>query len=171
MCNIGVNIRMDIRNGEEYLPYVKEKLELFLNDTLIKSIIHYISAILSLVAFIIYLISTYYPLSNFDWAKKVDYFFCAFFNIEYLINLYLSQHKLSFFFNLENISDLLIFIFPYFSSINNKILQKIIEYTKGFRIFKIAKAFIKNFRMNENDLDDFKYFEFDRFYNSSISNL
>ena len=140
------------KKEEEDKENFKQKLELFLNDTLIKTIIHYISAILSLVAFIIYLISTYYPLSNFDWAKKVDYFFCAFFNIEYLINLYLSQHKLSFFFNLENISDLLIFIFPYFSSINNKILQKIIECTKGLLIFKTTKAFIQNFRMSENDL-------------------
>ena len=140
------------KKEEEEKESFKQKLEQFFNDTLVKSIIHYISAMLSLVAFIIYLVSTYYPLTDFQWAKTVDYFFCAFFNIEYLIYLYLSQHKISFLLNLENISDLLIFIFPYFSSIQNRILQKMIECTKGLLIFKTTKAFIQNFRMSENDL-------------------
>ena len=140
------------KKEEEDKESLKQKIEQFFNDTLVKSIIHYISAVLSLVAFIIYLVSTYFPLNDFKWAKTVDYFFCAFFNIEYLINLYLSQHKISFLLNLENITDLLIFIFPYFSSIQNKILQKIIECTKGLLVFKTTKAFIQNFRMSENDL-------------------
>ena len=140
------------KKDEEDKENFKQKLEQFLNETFIKNIIHYISALLSLVAFIIYLVSTYFPLGNFEWSKTVDYFFCAFFNIEFLLNFYLSQHRLSFILNLENISDFLIFIFPYFSSINNKILQKMIECTKGLLIFKITKAFIQNFRMSENDL-------------------
>ena len=140
------------KKEEEDKENFKQKLEQFLNDTFIKTIIHYISAILSLIAFIIYLASTYYPLSDFNWAKTVDYFFCAFFGVEYLINLFLSQHRISFLLNIENITDLLIFIFPFFSSIDNKILGKFIECSKGLLVFKTTKAFIQNFRMSENDL-------------------
>ena len=140
------------KKEEEDKENFKQKFEQFLNDTLIKSIIHYISAILSLVAFIIYLVSTYYPLSDFEWATTVDYFFSAFFNIEYLMNLYLSQHRISFIFNLDNICDLLIFLIPYFASIKNRIVQKLIECSKGLLVFKTTKAFIQNFRMSENDL-------------------
>ena len=140
------------KKEEEDKENFKQRLEQFLNDTYIRNIIHYISALLSLVAFLIYLVSTYFPLADFEWAKAVDYFFCSFFGMEFLITFYLSQHRISFLLNPESIIDLLIIIFPYFSSIKNKILQKMIECTKGLLIFKITKAFIQNFRMSENDL-------------------
>ena len=140
------------KKEEEDKENFQQQLEQFLNEPVVKTIIHCISAILSLVAFIIYLVSTYYPLEDFWYIRTIDYFFCVFFNIEFIINYYLSQHKIAFFFNLNNISDLLVSIFPYFSSIENVLLRKIIECVKGLLIFKITKAVIQNFRMSENYL-------------------
>ena len=140
------------KKDEEDKANFQQQLEQFLNEPIVKTIIHCISAILSLVAFILYLVSTYFPLEDFWYIRIIDYFFCVFFNIEFIIKYYLSQHKIAFFFNLNNISDLLACIFPYFSSIENVLLRKIIECVKGLLIFKITKAVIQNFRMSENYL-------------------
>ena len=143
------------KKEEEDKENFKQKLERFLNDTIIKSIIHYTSALFSLVAFIIYLVSTYYPLGDFKWVEKVDYVFCTFFGVEFLINLYLSQHRISFLLNLDNICDLLIFLVPFFSPIKIKIVKILIECSKGLLIFKTTKIFIQNYRAIENDIARF----------------
>ena len=137
---------------EEYEEGLKLKIELFLNNPTVKNIISYTSSILSLIAFLIYLISTYYPFDDFSWMKIIDYIFCSFFVIEFCIDLFLSNHKLLFFLNLEHASDFFIAVFPFFSPIENNILQKIIECTKGLLVFKATKIIIQNFRASENDI-------------------
>ena len=137
---------------DEYEGGLKLKIELFLNNPTVKNIINYTSSILSLIAFLIYLISTYYPFDNFSWVKIMDYIFCSFFFIEFCINLFLSNHKLLFFLSLGNCADLFIAVFPFFSSIKNAILQKIIECTKGLLTFKATKIIIQNFTASENDI-------------------
>ena len=137
---------------EEYEEGLKLKIELFLNNPTVKNIISYTSSILSLISFLIYLISTYYPFDDFSWMKIIDYIFCSFFVIEFCIDLFLSNHKLLFFLNLEHASDFFIAVFPFFSPIENNILQKIIECTKGLLVFKATKIIIQNFRASENDI-------------------
>ena len=130
----------------------KLRLELFLNNYICKNIISYSSCVLSLAAFIIYIVSTYYPLNNFRWVVYLDYIFCSFFVIEYCINLFLSNHKLSFFLSFENIADFLIAVFPFFSDIDNVYLFKFIECTKGLLLFKATKVIIQNCKTSENDI-------------------
>ena len=145
------NIIVDTKE-DEFEMGLKLKIELFLNNPTVKNIINYISCILSSIAFFIYLISTYYPFSDFSWMKILDYIFCSFFMIEFCINLFLSNHKLFFFLSLEHLGDFLIAVFPFFSSIENTILQKIIECTKGLLTFKATKVIIQNFTASENDI-------------------
>ena len=145
------NIMVDTKE-DEFEMGLKLKIELFLNNPTVKNIINYISCILSSIAFLIYLISTYYPFSDFSWMKILDYIFCSFFMIEFCINLFLSNHKLFFFLSLEHLGDFLIAVFPFFSSIENTILQKIIECTKGLLTFKATKVIIQNFTASENDI-------------------
>ena len=145
------NIIVDT-NEDEFEEGWKLKIELFLNNPSVKNIISYTTSILSLISFLIYLISTYFPLNNLSWIKIIDFIFCSFFVIEFCINLFLSTHKLLFFLNLENITDFLIAVFPFFSPIKNTILQKIIECTKGLLTFKATKMIIQNFKASENDI-------------------
>ena len=145
------NIIVDTKE-DEFEVGLKLKIELFLNNPKVKSIINHISCILSAIAFLIYLISTYYPFSNFSWMKIIDYIFCSFFMIEFCINLFLSNHKLLFFLSLEHVGDFLIAVFPFFSAIENIYLQKIIECTKGLLTFKATKVIVQNFRASENDI-------------------
>ena len=53
------NIIVDSKE-EEFEESLQLKIELFLNNPKVKNIIHYISSFLSLIAFLNYLISTYY---------------------------------------------------------------------------------------------------------------
>ena len=85
---------------DEFEGGLKLKIELFLNNPFVKNIIVYTSSILSLILFLIYLISTYYILDDFSWITILDYIFCSFFLIEFCINLFLSNHKLLFFLSL-----------------------------------------------------------------------
>ena len=145
------NIIVDSKE-DEYEDGLKLKIELFLNNPTVKNIINYFTCLLSLISFIIYLISTYYPFGDLNWYRIIDYIFCSFFVIEFAINLFLSNHKLLFFLYLDNISDFLIAVFPFFSSIDNNILQKVIECTKGLLPFKATKIVIQNFSASENDI-------------------
>jgi len=140
------------KKEEEFEIGWKLRLELFLNNSKVKNFINYTSCILSSTSFIIYIVSTYYPLIDFSWVKILDYIFCSFFVIEFCINLFLSNHKLFFFLNFETIADFLIAVFPFFSEIDNLFLQKFIECTKGLLLFKATKVIIKNFRTSENNI-------------------
>ena len=139
-------------NEEEFEDSWKLKIELFLNNPTFKTIIGYTNCILSSVSFIIYLISTYFPFGKFKWIRIMDYIFCSFFMIEFGINLFLSNHKLLFFSKLENLSDFVIAVFPFFSSIENEYVQKVIECTKGLLTFKATKLIIQDFKASEHDI-------------------
>ena len=140
------------KKEEEDKETVNQKIKQFFNEPIVKRIIHNTSGILGFTSFIMYIVTTYLSSVNFEWIETVDYVFCSFFSIELLINLFLSQHKFSFFLNLDNISDLFIAIFPFFSFIKNMYVKKVIECSKGLLIFKTTKAVIQNFRVSENDL-------------------
>ena len=145
------NIIVDSKE-EEFEESLQLKIELFLNNPKVKNIIHYISSFLSLIAFLIYLISTYYIFYDFSWIKIMDYIFCSLFMIELCIKYFLSNHKLFFFLNLEHISDICIAVLPFFNSIKNPIFQKIIECSKGLLPFKATKIIIEKLRVSESDL-------------------
>ena len=137
---------------DEFEGGLKLKIELFLNNPFVKNIIVYTSSILSLILFLIYLISTYYILDDFSWITILDYIFCSFFLIEFCINLFLSNHKLLFFLSLEHCADFFVSVLPFFSSIKNNIFQKIIECTKGLLTFKATKIIVQNCKASENDI-------------------
>ena len=137
---------------EEFEESWKLKIELFLNNSTVKNAISLTTCILSFISFIIYLISTYYPFTNFSWIRIIDYIFCVFFLIEFAIDLFLSNHKILFFFKMENICDFIIAVFPLFSFIDNFYVQKVIECTKGLLTFKATKMIIQDFKASENDI-------------------
>ena len=137
---------------DEFEGGLKLKIELFLNNPIVKNIIVYTSSILSLILFLIYLISTYYILDDFSWITILDYIFCSFFLIEFCINLFLSNHKLLFFLSLEHCADFFVSVLPFFSSIKNNIFQKVIECTKGLLTFKATKIIVQNCKASENDI-------------------
>jgi len=138
--------------GDSVKSPFRQILDSLLNDGNRKSLIEMISAICSLSTFVIYIVSTYYPKEKFEMLDYIDYAVCSYYNAEYLLNLYLAQHRLLFMISVNNIVDLITSLPPYMAGINNLVMKKIIELSRILRIIRLARYITKHFKYNENEV-------------------
>lgn len=129
----------------------RTKFDLFYNEGNRKKIHETISALLSFVSFVIFIASTY-DNNILTWFNTVDIGICLFFNIEILINFYLAQHRIFFFFDILNIVEILTSTLPYLSTSSNPNLIKIVESARSFRILKVSKYFYKKIKNSQNEV-------------------
>ncbi len=139
-------------DGDGVKSTFRQILDSILNDGSRKSIIEIISATFSLSTFVIYVISTYYPKNKFEFLTYIDYFVCSYYNAEYLLNVYLAQHRFIFIISINNIVDLITSLPPYMASIDHLVLKKMIEISRILRIIRLARYITKYFKSNENEV-------------------
>ena len=130
----------------------RQQLDQILSNGQMKRIIEFFSFICSLTSFIIYIYTTYFPQEEFHWFKYFEYAVCAYFNMETLLNLYLAQHRLLYLFSMDTILDLFGSIFPYFSSIEIRVLEMVVEASYGSQILRITRFITKNLGLNDNEV-------------------
>jgi len=150
--NKGIEENEIPEDGDGVKSTFRQILDSILNDGNKKSMIEIISSFCSLATFIIYIILTYYPKQNIDFLNYIDYAVCSYYNLEFLLNLYLAQHRLMFFISINNIVDLLTSFPPYFAGINISIMRKIIELSRILRIIRLSRYVTKHFKNNENEV-------------------
>ena len=130
----------------------RQKLDQILYNGKVNKGITFVSALLSLVVFVIYVVSTYYPEKDFKWFDILNYIIATIFNLETILYLYLAQHRVQYLLQIWTIIELFTSIFPYFASIDNLVMSKIVESARVFYAFRLSKFLHNNFRINENDV-------------------
>jgi hypothetical protein len=105
----------------------KQKLDSILKNDKFNNTITLISFIFSVYIFFVYIVSTYFPLNPFEWFSISNIAIATFYNLETIINLYLSQHKLIYLLSFQNILELFTSIYPYFYKIKNYYSLKVLE--------------------------------------------
>ena len=111
-------------------------------------IIEIISFILSISIFIIYIITTYNTNYNFIWYNYLNYAVASFLNIETILNIILSQNKLHYFSNINNILTLIISIIPYFAYIQHHFIQKLVEISRVMYFLRISSFLYAHIHSN-----------------------
>ena len=119
----------------------KQKLDSILNNDKFNNTITLISFIFSVYIFFVYIVSTYFPLNPFEWFSISNIAIATFYNLETIINLYLSQHKLIYLLSFQNILELFTSIYPYFYKIKNYYSLKVLEISRVCHLFRISKYF------------------------------
>ena len=141
-----------LEDGDGVKSTFRQILDAILNDGNKKSIIEIISSFCSFATFVIYIISTYYPKDKFEILNKIDYAVCSYYNLEFILNLYLAQHRLLFIISVNNIVDLITSFPPYLAGINSSLVRKIIELSRILRIIRLSRYITKHFKSNENEV-------------------
>ena len=129
----------------------KQKLDSILNNDKFNNTITLISFIFSVYVFFVYIVSTYFPLNPFEWFSISNIAIATFYNLETIINLYLSQHKLIYLLSFQNILELFTSIYPYFYKIKNYYSLKVLEISRVCHLFRISKYF-EQFKYIENNV-------------------
>ena len=117
---------------------IRQKLYHLLNNGQFKKASDTYTSIFSLTIFIIYVVSTYYPEKHFTWFDILNYVIATIFNLETILHLYLAQHRVQYLLQIETIVKLITSIFPYFASIDNLVMSKIVESSRIFHVFRIT---------------------------------
>ena len=130
----------------------RQKVDAYLTNGIFQKIISLSSFLFATIIYIIYIISTYFPLANFYWFDILNVIFSSFHNLETLLYLYLSHHRLLYILSFEVIVELFSSIYPYFFVIENDINKKILECARVCQLFRIKKYLEKNIRINENEV-------------------
>ena len=71
---------------------IKQKFDFFFKNDKFSNIISFISFIFAIYIFFGYVVCTYFPLNRFKWFDITNVAIATFYNIETIINIFLSQH-------------------------------------------------------------------------------
>ena len=143
------NVEEEIEVGQSTL---KQKIEYITNNTILHKIIDLISVFFAISIFIIYIIQTYLPQSNFKWFNIYNYIVATFFNLETILYIYIAHHRFRYFLHLMTLIFLFTSIMPYFAFINNRYIIMLVEVARICHIFRISIFISSNIKINENDV-------------------
>ena len=130
----------------------RQKLDAFLTDGFFQKTICFTSCSFAVIIYIIYLITTYFPLLTFHWYDVLNCVIASFFNLETLLYLYLAQHRFLYILSFSTLIDLFTSIYPYFCFIDNYYNLKVLEVSRVCHLFRIKKYLENNIKINENEL-------------------
>ena len=130
----------------------RQKLEAYLVNGLFQKILSLISCIFAFMIFSIYIITTYFPLSNFYWFDILNIGFCTFHNLETLLYLYLADHRIIYILSIERAVELFSSIYPYFCFFDNYFNQRIVEIARTCNLFRIRNYLQVHIKVNENEV-------------------
>ena len=118
---------------------IKQKFDFFFKNDKFSNIISFISFIFAIYIFFGYVVCTYFPLNQFKWFDITNVAIATFYNIETIINIFLSQHAVIYLLSLQTIIELFTSIYPYFYDIDNFYNRKILEISRVCHLFRISK--------------------------------
>ena len=130
----------------------RQKLDAYLNNGIFQTILSFISFAFAFIIYIIYIISTYFPLANFYWYDLLNIIFSTFHNLETFLYLYLADHRVIYILSMQTIFELFSSIYPYFCFFENKYNQKVLECARVCQLFRIKKYLETHIRINENEV-------------------
>ena len=130
----------------------RQKLDAYLNNGIFQTILSFISFFFALIIYIIYIVSTYFPLHNFYWYNILNIVLSSFHNLETLLYLYLADHRIIYILSYQTIFELFSSIYPYFCFFENNFNQKVLECARVFQIFRIRNYLKVHIRINENEV-------------------
>ena len=144
----------DLQDNDDILieSTTRQKLDTYLSNSRFQNVISFLSFSFSLIIYIIYIITTYFPLTSFLWFDILNVSLSVFHNLETLLYLYLSHHRLMYILSLETIVELFASIYSYFYWIENNISKKILEFARACQLFRIKIYLEKNIKINENEV-------------------
>ena len=129
----------------------KQYIDSILKNEKLNNIIAFIDLIFSLYIFFGYVVGTYFPLNYSYWFDISNVAIATFYNLETLMKLYLSQHRLIYLLSIQTFIELFTSIYPFFYSIKNRYNLKILELSRICHLFRISKYF-ENFKFIENNI-------------------
>ena len=130
----------------------KLKLDRIITNSYFKIIIDFISFIFALTICIIYIVLTYYPFKDQTWYNILNYVIATFYNIVFILELYLAQHRCTFLLEIFNLIHLYTSIMPYFATVKINFIFKLVEGARVFHIFRCTEFIQKYLKINENDV-------------------
>ena len=144
----------DLQDNEDILieSTTRQKLVSYLSNSRFQNVLSFLSFSFSLIIYIIYIITTYFPLTDFHWFDILNVSLSIFHNLEVLLYLYLSHHRLLYILSIETIVFLFSSIYSYFYFIENNISKKVLEFARACQLFRIKIYLEKNIRINENEV-------------------
>ena len=145
---------LDLINNEseEEQKTFRQYLNDFLSNGFLKNFIEFLSLLLTLFSYIVYIISTYNPDKNYDWYFYICYGISAYFILETILNIYLAQHRISYLFEFDTLIELYTSIMPFFEKIQNHNLHKFVELSRVMLVFRISSFAKKSIKFNESDI-------------------
>ena len=150
-----INYQSNELQDNEDIPIettTRQKLDAYLNNGIFQTVLSFISFAFSFIIYIIYIITTYFPLSNFKWYDILNIIFSSFHNIETLLYLYLADHRVYYILSMQTIVELFSSIYPYFCFFKNNYNQKVLECARVCQLFRIKKYLETHIRINENEV-------------------
>ena len=117
----------------------KLKLDRIITNSYFKIIIDFISFIFALTICIIYIVLTYYPFKDQTWYNILNYVIATFYNIVFILELYLAQHRCTFLLEIFNLIHLYTSIMPYFATVKINFIFKFVEGARVFHIFRCTE--------------------------------
>ena len=150
-----INYQSNELQDNEDIPIettTRQKLDAYLNNGIFQTVLSFISFAFSFIIYIIYIITTYFPLSNFKWYDILNIIFSTFHNLETLLYLYLADHRISYILSMQTIFELFSSIYPYFCFFKNYYNQKVLEFARVCQLFRIKKYLETHIRINENEV-------------------
>ena len=133
----------------------RQKLEAYLTNGIFQKILSFTSFLFSFVIYVIYIVTTYFPLEEFYWFDILNIIFSSFHNLEFLLYLYLADHRIIYILSAERVVELFSSIYPYFCFIDNYYNKKILEVARVCQLFRIKGFVESHIKVNENELTKF----------------
>ena len=150
-----INYQSNELQDNEDIPIettTRQKLDAYLTNGIFQTIISFLSFTFSFMIYIIYIISTYFPLVDFHWYDILNIVFSTFHNLETLLYLYLADHRISYILSMETVFELFSSIYPYFCFFENDFNQKVLECARVCQLFRMKKYLESHIRVNENEV-------------------
>ena len=133
----------------------RQKLEAYLTNGIFQKILSFTSFSFSFIIYIIYIVTTYFPLQKFYWYDILNIVFSSFHNLEFLLYLYLADHRIIYILSAEKVVELFTSIYPYFCFFDNSLNQKVLEVARVCQLFRIKNFIESHIKVNENELTKF----------------
>ena len=130
----------------------RQKLEAYLTNGIFQKILSFTSCLFAFIIYWIYIVTTYFPLTNFYWYDILNIIFSTFHNLETLLYLYLADHRLIYILSAQRAVELFSSIYPYFCFFDNFYNKKFLEVARVCLLFRIKTYFETHVKVNENEL-------------------
>ena len=130
----------------------RQKLEAYLTNGIFQKILSLISCTFAFLIYGIYIVTTYFPLTDFYWYNILNVICSSFHNLETLLYLYLADHRIIYILSFQRIIELFSSIYPYFFVFDNMLNQKILEVARVCQLFRIKYYLETHIKVTENEL-------------------